>query len=94
MPFDVNRDQMTGPSPSGDGGETDGRDELEPALLEWYRARITRITSTIGPTLNDGDHEMRVEVETAIARRELPSDASRRWLDGASRRSLVMGTSC
>ena len=91
MRLDVNRDQMTGPSPSGDGGATDGRDELEPALLEWYRARITRISSTIGPTLNDGDHEMRVEIETAIARRELPSDASRRWLDGASRPSAGHG---
>lgn len=61
---------------------------LEPAVLDWYRAMITSISSAIDASGEARDFEMKAMIEDSIGRRRRPSDESRRWLD-QTRRSLV-----
>ena len=68
--------------------DSDEDPRLEPALLDWYRARITSISSAIDASGEARDLEMKAMIEDSIGRRRRPSDESRRWLD-QTRRSLV-----
>ncbi|MCP4067929.1 MAG: hypothetical protein GY741_06565, partial [Phycisphaeraceae bacterium] len=58
----------------------EGRQELEPILVEWYRRRLERISEVGEFSSNAHDLQMQAVLMEAIDRRERPPEESRRWL--------------
>jgi glycosyltransferase involved in cell wall biosynthesis len=64
-----------------------GEPELESVLIDWYRARLGRITGGIDPPRDPCDLERQAVIEDSLGRRRRPPEESRRWLEKAYRSS-------
>ncbi|MCP4743150.1 MAG: hypothetical protein GY871_13135, partial [Actinomycetales bacterium] len=63
----------------------EGRQELEPILVEWYRRRLERISEVGEFSSNAHDLQMQAVLMEALDRRGRPPEESRRWLANAHR---------